>query len=319
MISSLRIALLVLAFALVACGGSAIPTHNGYKNNKPWEKTKVLELEDDEAETDGTLDYPDRKRARWLAVDLPGNGELEVVLNAEPRGGGDGEMDVAFEVLDQGFNMLLRADAEEEDAGEQKKTRTLYELRPGRYYVHVYLEGRTDRADYGIKMKFKRTAPDEMSSDFPAQVAFVEELPVVPVFDDGPPPDPCKSPDKAVRKKKCKKTGDGGGGGGSHKPPPPPPDDDDDSTAGAGDFPKGGVAARITNLVNAGSGTRVTVNKGAAQNVTAGMRGILIGEKGKAIPNGSFKIEKVGQSESSGVVSLTRDQAAAAKSVLIKP
>ena len=307
--------LALAALALAACGGPQIATHNGYKTkSKPWEKAKPLVFEEDEAEADGELDYAARRRARWFAVDLPFAGEIQVSLSASPLIERS-EMDVAFEVLDAGYNVLVRADAEEEDAGEQKKERMVYELEAGRYYVHVYLQGRADRADYGIKVKYTRAAPEEVVSDFPSNVAFVEALPVVPLFDDAPPPDPCKSPDKEIRKKKCKRGG-GGGGGGHVKPPPP---DDDDDTPVSTELPKGGVSARITNLVNAGAGTRVTVNRGAAQNIAVGMRGILLNDKGKAIPNGSFKIEKVASNESSGIVSLTRDQAAAAKSVLIKP
>ncbi len=64
---------LAVVVLVVACGGTQVPTHGGYKGKKPrpWEKPKVLKLEKNAAKFDVELDYARFKRARWLAADLP--------------------------------------------------------------------------------------------------------------------------------------------------------------------------------------------------------------------------------------------------------
>src|SRR5690349_4706186 len=153
--SSLRIALLpALALALLAptggCAGQQIPAHDGYKSPKstPWKKPKVLSIDEDlEGEIDGELDYAARKRARWLAVDLAFPASMQVQLQT---GGDDRDLDIGLEILDDGFNVLAKADAEDEDAGEPRKERSIKDVQPGRYYIHLYLQGRLDRADYTV-------------------------------------------------------------------------------------------------------------------------------------------------------------------------
>src|SRR4029078_9033423 len=128
---------------LAACGGTDVPTHNGYKSPKatPWRKPTVLQLDDQgEGEVDDSVSYPKRLRARWFAVDLPTGGQLEVQMQTEPQG--DRDVDLAFEVLNEGYEVIVRGDRDEEDAGEETKSRALKGLPPGRYYVHVYAQRR---------------------------------------------------------------------------------------------------------------------------------------------------------------------------------
>src|SRR5262245_5925957 len=141
---------IVLASMLVAaaCGGPQIPTHNGYKSEKvkPWKKPKTLAWDEKmEVKTDGELSYPDQRRARWYALELPAAGELTLKLEVTPPGDAVNEdFDLAMEVLDPGYRVIGKADSEEEDVGELAKTRTLLDLQPGNYLVHVYLQGRMD-------------------------------------------------------------------------------------------------------------------------------------------------------------------------------
>ena len=48
------------------------------------------------------------------------------------------EADIAFEVMDEGYHVLNKADDEDDDTGEEQRVRKLHKLQPGRYYVHVY-------------------------------------------------------------------------------------------------------------------------------------------------------------------------------------
>src|SRR5437764_9043120 len=98
--------LVLVTVTAAACGGVQVPQHDGYKSDKvkPWKKPKVLKLDDKgEAKDDGDLSYPDRRRAKWLAIDTPAYGELDVQLDITPPGDTAGEdFDLALEVLDAG-------------------------------------------------------------------------------------------------------------------------------------------------------------------------------------------------------------------------
>ena len=186
----------LLVPAAAGCGGTQVPQHSGYKKpkSKPWEKPKVLKLEQNAAKLGFDLDYARYKRARWLAVDLPGPGTLEVQLEVTPTSGSGGQteegeeldLDVAFEILDgASFNVLASSDREADDANELKKQRTLKALPEGRYLIHVYLQGRLDAADIDLKLGFAR-GEVAWKSDFPNQVAFVGPLAAIPPLDDAP-------------------------------------------------------------------------------------------------------------------------------------
>lgn len=180
----------VVVLVLMACGGPQVPTHSGYKSDKlkPWKKPKVLAFDEKgETKTEGDLSYPDMKRAKWFAIDLPANGELSLRLEITPPGDAtNDEFDLAMEVLDEGFRVIAKSDLEEQDAGELTKSKTLLDLAPGRYLVHLYLQGRMDTADFVLRGSWKRTAPAEVKSNFPSEVDFVPALAMVPLTDDTP-------------------------------------------------------------------------------------------------------------------------------------
>src|SRR5437773_965368 len=117
----------VLVLCLVACGGVQVPQHNGYKNDKvkPWKKAKTLKFDDKmETKTEGDLSYPDMRRAKWFALDVPSQGDLTLKLEVTPPGETNEDFDLAMEVLDPGNHVVQKADLEESDAHEYQKTRS---------------------------------------------------------------------------------------------------------------------------------------------------------------------------------------------------
>jgi hypothetical protein len=285
------IAVTLATLVMVGCGGADIPEHSGYKNDKvkPWKKPKLIPLDDkNEGKAEGELIYAEYTRARWYAVDLPEEGELELKLEIGTALEGDEEFDLAFEVLDQNFQVLIRADVEEEDAHEMNKTRTLYELSPGRYLIHVYLQRRIDQAEYDLKVAF-RPQSKSFESDFPAQVAFVGRLPGVPPFDDTP----ANYRPQIVRKPTGKKT--------TGKKPT------------VEKVPvTNTMSASIINVVVSGSGSIITINRGTNHNVNNDMTGYVKGLKGA-----SFKLSSCGERSCKATVAATPDQISRAGSVFI--
>ena len=280
----------VLAVVLLgACGGTQIPIHSGYKSekSKPWKKPKAITLDEkSEGKAEGDLNYREYKRAKWFSIDIPANGELNLRLEVTPPGDeANEEFDLAMEVLDPGYRVISKSDKEEEDAGELNKSRTLYDLTPGKYLVHLYLQGRMDSADFVLRAAYKRTAAAEIKSDFPAKVAFTPPLPMVPITDDTPKS--YKAPTTATVKIKK------GGGGGKvvpttkvEKPGPAP-------TA---------KSARVIGLTVSGGGTLITIGIGTANEVNSGWKGSISG-----VPGG-FVVESCNERTCKATVKATPDQ-----------
>src|SRR5690606_14874812 len=150
----------------------------------------------------------------------------------------------------------------EEDAGERNKSRTVEEVRKGRYLIHLFLQRRLDEAEFTVRVTFKR-ASLEPESDFPKQVAFVDPLAVVPAFDDAPEPE--RKP--RCRGKKCGRTTT------TSKPRDKPKD-----TSPAASTPVEGVMkAKIVVVRGVSSGgTEITLNRGSSQGVAAGWTGKVV-------------------------------------------
>jgi len=298
------VVLALLLSGLAACGGSKVPQHSGYKKpkSKPWEKPKVLKLEKNAAKTGVDLDYATYKRAKWLAVDLPGPGTLDVQLDVSPSSGGGGQteegeeldLDVAFEILDAAtWNVLAKSDLEADDAHELKKQRTLKELPEGRYLIHVYLQGRLDAADVDVKVGFER-GEIAWKSDFPNQVAWVGPLAAIPPLDDSPeekkPPRPPTGP-RPPR-------------------PPKPPTTTDPPPGGGG----GSIMAEISDIQpDASGGTKITIAGGTGDGLENGLKGSI-----KGVRNSSFTLSGCGPSTCRAVVKAAIDDVRGAAGVLIK-
>lgn len=259
-----RVVFILGVVVMAACGGPQVPVHNGYKSEKakPWKKPKPIALDDKgEAKVEGDLSYPDMRRAKWYAVDLPSNGQLSLKLEITPPGEAvNDDFDLAYEVLDPGFRVIGKSDLEDEDAHEVQKAKTLVDLAPGKYLVHLYLQGRMDTAEYVLRVAFKPTKASEVKSDFPAQVEFVPPLPMVALNDDTPPgyikkPAPPRPP-----------------GGGKRPPPPPPPPGTKE--------PKETVTARIVGVSVGNGGVEILIGRGTDSKASNGMKATLKGISG---------------------------------------
>jgi len=227
--------------------------HSGYKSEaaKPWKKPKVLTFDEkSEAKTDGDLSYRDYRRARWFAVDLAANGELTVKVDITPPGESvNDDFDLALEILDPGFRVISKSDKEESDAGELAKSKTLLDLRPGRYLIHLYLQGRMDTAEYSMRLAFKRTAPAEVKTTFPSEVEFVPPLAMVPIKDDTPAN---IKPQTAVVRTTVTR-------------PPKKPAEPEKPPAET-------VTARITAIVVVDKKTQITIGRGTTSKAHDGMK-----------------------------------------------
>jgi hypothetical protein len=283
------------AIAMAASCGPAYPTHDGYPEARrsPWEKPKVLELSSDrEAEVDDSVSYVKRRRARWYAIDIPAFGEMDVRVSTSQLGKQDDEFDLAFEILAPDGRVLIRADAEEDDAGDEVKTRSLAEMPPGRYLIHVYVQRRTDQADFSVRIQY-RASSEGPESSFPAEVAYVEPLATVPAVDDAPPPPPprCRGP-------RCRKR-------------PPPPKDDQPAAKS--------FRALISLVGTSGSGTDIRIAAGGNRGIDKGWRGRVITKAGGAIPDGSFTVTRVTATEAYATVKASPDAVRGAKYVRLVP
>jgi hypothetical protein len=273
-----------LVAVLCACGGVKVPKHSGYKSDKskPWKKAKLLAWDEKlEAKTDGDLEYKEYRRARWFAIDLPAQGEVTLRLEITPPGEQTNEdFDLGLEVLDPGFRVISKSDLEDDEAGELTKTKALLDLNPGRYYIHLYLQGRLDSADYIMRLTYKRSAPAEIKSNFPAEVAFVPSLAMVPLNDDTPKGYRAEKPQvvKIIK---------------GPKPPKPPPEP-----------PKvAAIQARIIGVSIVSGGTQITVGKGTATGAAAGMKGKING-----MATGGFTLASCNERTCLAVVQATPDQ-----------
>jgi len=293
------IVLVLSVAAAAACGGPKVPVHNGYKSEKakPWKKAKPLAFDDKgEAKVEGDLSYPDMKRAKWYAIDLPSSGQLSVKLEITPPGEAvNDDFDLAYEVLDPGFRVIGKSDLEDEDAHEVQKAKTLVELQPGHYLIHLYLQGRMDTAEYVLRVAYKPTKIEDVKSDFPAQVEMPPPLPMVALNDDTPPgylkktqpqPRPPRGPRPPSEPKKPDK--------GDKKEP---------------------VNARIVGMSIVSGGVQILVGRGTASGAADGMKASLKGISG-AFPIGSCS-ETTCRATITGV---TADQVkAAGGSVVLTP
>jgi hypothetical protein len=250
-----------LSIVLMACGGPQIPTHNGYKpkDAKPWKKPKALKLNNKlEAKAEGDVSYPDMRRARWFQIALPENGELTLTLEITPPGDEvNDEFDLAMEVLDPSFRVISKSDLEDDDAYEQTKKKTLVDLAPGKYLIHVYLQGRMDTADYVLHASFKPTSAAAARTNFPADVEFVPALATIPLQDDTPRSYRPAAPAGPRRPRRSR----------AQEPTPRP-----EPTPAAAP-----VTARIINIQIVSGGTVITVARGKDTGANDGMMAKIAG------------------------------------------
>lgn len=269
-----------------------MPTHNGYKgkNPQPWKKAKALKLSDKlVAKTDGALSYAAKKRAAWYYIELPQAGQLDLNLEiTPPSDGSNEEFDLGFEVLDKDYRVLVRSDLQEgDDIGSLEKSKSLKDLEPGKYFIHLYLQHRLDIADYELRAELKPMATVGRS-DFPAQVAFVPPLPMVPLQDDTP-----RTPSRTVAT--------------ARKPRPESPKKEDPK-------PSEELKASILGATVVSGGTQITISRGTASGAAVGMKGKIVG-----LASGTFTLESCGDRTCTATVPATPDQMKGKASVVLTP
>jgi hypothetical protein len=286
----------LLLLLVAACGGVQIPEHNGYKSDKakPWKKAKVLKWSDaGESKVDGDLSYPAMRRAAWFEADTPGPGDL--TLRVDCNGPGDeinDNFDLGVEVLDPGYRPLVRKDLDEGDQqNECPKTLALVELPQGKYLIHLYLQSRLDNADYTLFAQFKSGSAQTGKSDFPAQVAYLPPLPVVPINDDTPKNFHPTPPAQVVVVHHVK-----------HHDPTPVKKDDAPAK----------ITTRIIGISVVAGGTQITVARGTATGASAGMPGQVIG-----VANGAFTLAACNDHTCTAVVKATKDDLKSAFNVTL--
>jgi hypothetical protein len=293
----------LLLLIVAACAGAQIPQHNGYKGGakaKPWKKARTLKFEGEknEAKAQGELSYADYKRAVWYVADLQQAGQLDIKLDITPPGdSADDDFDLGFEVLDPGNRIIAKSNKEEgEDTGEVQKSKSLLDLEPGKYMIHLYLQDRRDSCDYVIHATFKPMATVG-KSDFPAQVAFTPNLPMVPLQDDTPKTYKPPVTETVVTVKHRPH-----GGGGPKPPPPPPP-------------PPASAAksARIIGMQVVG-GTQITIGLGTGGGAAVGWKGKIDG-----VASGSFTLAACNERTCTATVSATPDQIKGSGKVTVGP
>ena len=287
----------LLLLIVAACGGAQVPTHNGYKGKKPqpWKKAKALKFDDKgEAKAEGELSYPNYKRAAWFAADLSQGGQLDVKLEITPPGDSvNDEFDLGLEVLDKDFRVIARSDLSEgDDTGDLQKSKSLKDLEPGKYYIHLYLQHRLDTADYSLRATFQPMA-NVGKSDFPAKVAFVPTLPMVPLQDDTPRD---QLPKATQAKGKTKTT---------------------TTTTVKKEDPKpaGELKASIVGVNVVSGGTKITISRGTST------PGVAVGTKGRVVglSNGAFELGSCDDKSCTATVPVTPDQLKGAASVVLTP
>jgi hypothetical protein len=283
--------------AVTACGGTDIPQHNGYKSDhaKPWKKARTLKFDDQMmSKAKGDLSYPDMRRAMWYDLELAQQSEVDIFVEASPPGDAVNEnFDLGFELLDPGFRKLVRKDLEEGDQqGDEKKNAEVKDLPPGHYWLHIYLQSRLDTAEYSLRVQIKPSPPTVGKSDFPAQVAFVQALPMVPISDDTPKNYKPPTPQVVIKHSTTVKAPP------VKKEPPP-------ATT---------LSARIIGVSVVAGGTQITVGRGTSSGAQAGMKGKITG-----LPNGSFTLATCNERACTATVAATTDQIKGAGSVVLTP
>jgi hypothetical protein len=295
-----------IALFLAACGGAA-PVHNGYPagDKDPWASPAHVQLkENGEGAAEGNISFPKRQRAKWYVVDLPAPGSLQAKLSMDPTTTG---ADVGIEILDAGFNVAAEAQ-NDDDIGQEKKTRFVKDARTGKSYIHIFAINRGDELAYKLRVKYIPSAvphqKEVVRSDGDAKNAFPWTIPNLPPLPAVPAGDEKHAGNRTPV-----------------KPPPVTekpevkPDEPPDPAEGAP------VHAEITEFGSAaGGGVRIIINKGSGAGVEEGWTGYVIDNKTKrSVPKGSFKIKKVGDDESEATVNLPLDVLQANRKVSLKP
>jgi hypothetical protein len=138
--------------------------------------------------------------------------------------------------------------------------------------LHLYLQGRLDNSDYEVKVKFVPKI-SEVASTFPAQVAYLPPLALVPVIDD--------TPEGGTRGKVIVKRT-------PRRPKAPAPQPEAPTTK---------VTAKVLRATMSDKATKLVLSVGSDAGVEDGWRGSVNGVKGL-----SFTVSNVTQRTCTAVI-----------------
>ena len=224
--------------------------------------------------------------------------------------------DLAFNVLDEGYNIVARAKPTP-GSGKRRKEVELKGASPGRYYVQIYAPEREDAGDYTLEITVRDVVKVVVAG--PA-IPDPPRLPMLPQqCPPGTPPEKCAPGVGAAARLPAER----GAGGtacacqpGNTPPPCPPPQPVCMPGSPAGTpclcpdgkgpppcaVPDVIVFASITEVTISAQGVNITLNRGSKDKVAKGCTGVVFrGTTGaKEVPNSAFTVNDVTERESRG-------------------
>ncbi len=315
----------LVALGLALCGTGCPKNVDGASHSGKdvkYKGAKKIKIEDNEGRSrKDIVTYPGGDRVDWKVFEIgtppPDDkkkadkdapppaadvtGTLKISLRWKPPRSG---LDLAFDVYDQYFHRIGRAKPNESGSKRSKKV-TIKDAGSGKYYVMVYAPRRMDAGTYRVQVKFQ--PGDKGPAVAEAGPGDVPDPPTLPALPEAATADTGGTPP--------------GGGitpppggtppppGGTTPPPPPPPPP----------TPASVKASVVKYVVASAGGLIITVDKGKNQGVEAGWKGNILNSSGRPLQGGEFQVTKVRGGEAEGKVSLSVDQIAANKKVMLSP
>jgi hypothetical protein len=259
---------------------------------------------DGEASVKDSVSYLTGDRVDWKYFEIKTAKDLEISLRWTPQRDGQ---DLAFNVLDEGFNVLERAKPTP-DSGKRKKEIDIRGAAPGRYYLQIYAPERSDAGDYTLEVVAKDLPTVLVSGPAipdPPRLAMMPPNPMVGAggacAPNAPAGTPCTCPPNNTPPP-C--------------PPPPPPCPPgapagsqcacpDGTSQPPCPIPDVVVYATITEVSQpSGGGLALVLNRGSKDKVGKGCPGVVLrgGSGDKELPNSTFTVTDATERESRATI-----------------
>src|SRR6266568_1322992 len=113
---------------------------------------KTIPVGDDgEGSAKDVVTYPGGDRVDWKVFEIKNPKDITVSVKWKPPRDG---LDLAFNVLDSGYNVLTRAKPSP-GTGKTKKEVDVKGANPGKYYLQIYAPERGDAAEYTVEVSVR--------------------------------------------------------------------------------------------------------------------------------------------------------------------
>ncbi|HKA90479.1 MAG TPA: PPC domain-containing protein [Haliangiales bacterium] len=309
-----RDAAVLLVLLAAACGAALNQDSKTGEDGRADGADEVKVGDDGEASVKDSVSYPEGDRVDWKYFEIKTPKDINISLRWTPPRDG---LDLAFNVLDEGYNIVVRAQPAA-GSGKRRKEVDVKAASPGRYYVMIYAPERTDAGEYTLDISV-RDVP-KVAVVGPA-IPDPPRLPMLPqACPPGTPPDKC--PSGSTQAPPCAPNAPPGSAcvcPPANTPPPcPPPPPPCPPMAPGGTqcvcadgkspppcaIPDVIVFAAITEVTVSGQGLNITLNRGSKDKVAKGCTGVVFrGPTGtKELPNSAFSISDVTERESRGTI-----------------